>query len=337
MTSSSLLPFEAAVLATVRRRALFPPDAAVLVALSGGPDSTALLRTLAALREAGDLKALHACHVDHQLRAGSAADADFCASSCDALRVPLLRRAVEVGARGGLQEAARRARYRALAAAAGACGADFIATGPTLTDQAETVLLRLLRGAGARGLGGIPARRGRLVRPLLDRTRREVLDYLAASGAAFLSDPSNASPRFLRNRVRHEVAPLLESLAPGAERRLARVADLLRDDDRALERAARRLAPRSVTEVDAGRLAAAPLAVQRRVVRRLWRAATGSRRALEAVHVEAVLHLAARGHRASGPAALPGGRAAWCVAGRLQLGVTATRGGFPVRTRAGAR
>ncbi|GEJ57171.1 tRNA lysidine(34) synthetase TilS [Anaeromyxobacter diazotrophicus] len=337
MKPSSLLPFEAAVLGTVRRRALVPPGASVLVALSGGPDSTALLRALAALRGAGELAALHACHVDHQLRAGSAADADFCAATCDALRVPLLRRAVEVGARGGLQEAARRARYRALAGAAEACGAAWIATGHTLTDQAETVLLRLLRGAGARGLAGIPARRGRFVRPLLDRTRREVLDYLAASGAAFLSDPSNASPRFLRNRVRHELAPLLESLAPGAARRLARVADLLRDDDRALERAARRLAPRGATAVEAGRLAAAPLAVQRRAVRRLWRAATGSRRALEAVHVEAALRLLAGGRRVAGPVALPGGRAAWCAGGRLQLGVTATRRGFPVRPRAGAR
>jgi tRNA(Ile)-lysidine synthase len=317
------------VLGTIRRRALLAPGARVLVALSGGPDSTALLRALAALRRGGELGALHACHVDHQLRAGSAADASFCERLCDDLGVPLLRAAVDVAPGASLQEAARRARYRALAAAAVRCSADLIATGHTLTDQAETVLLRLLRGAGARGLGGIPARRGKYIRPLIDRSRREVLDYLTAAGAAFLEDPSNASPRFLRNRVRHELAPALEALAPGAEQRLARVADLLRDDDRALERAARRLVPRGASDAEAARLSGAPVAVQRRAVRRLWRAATGSRRKLEAVHVEAVLKLIEDGRR--GPVALPGGRAAWCAGGRVRVGVTSSRRGFPIK------
>lgn len=324
-----LHPFEAAVLATLRRRDLLSPDARVLVALSGGPDSMALLRALAALKQLGALAALDACHVDHQLRPGSAADGDFCATVCGQLGVPLLRVAVEVGAEGGVQEAARRARYRALRDAARRCGADRIATGHTRTDQAETVLLRLLRGAGARGLAGIPARRGLLVRPLIDLPRREVLDYLGAARAPFLEDPSNASPRYLRNRVRHELGAALEALAPGAERRIARVADLLRDDDRALELAARRLAPRGATEAEVARLRRAPLAVQRRAVRRLWRGATGSRRALEAIHVQAILRLLEPGR--TGPVALPGGRAAWCELGRLSLGVTTTRRGFPVR------
>jgi tRNA(Ile)-lysidine synthase len=328
VSSRRLLPFEAAVLETIRRRVLFGPSARVLVALSGGPDSTALLRAMAALLRNGELATLHACHVDHQLRAGSAADASACAALCRELEVPLLVSAVDVARDGSLQQAARRARYRALAGAAQGCGADHVATGHTRSDQAETVLLRLLRGAGARGLGGIPARRGRYVRPLIDRSRREVLEYLAEGGVAFLEDPSNTSPRFLRNRVRRELLPVIEALAPGAEPRLARLADLLRDDDRALERAARRLAPDGASSVDVARLARASRAVQRRVVRRLWRGATGSRRELEAVHVEAVLKLLRAGRR--GPVALPGGRAAWRARGRVQLGSTETRRGFPV-------
>ncbi|HZY02832.1 MAG TPA: tRNA lysidine(34) synthetase, partial [Anaeromyxobacteraceae bacterium] len=99
-------------------------------------------------------------------------------------------------------------------------GATRIATGHTRTDQAETVLLRLLRGSGARGLSGIPPRRGTVVRPLVDRSRAEVLAFLRAEGLPWLEDPTNRSPRFLRNRVRSEVMPLLGRLGPGLERAL---------------------------------------------------------------------------------------------------------------------
>lgn len=332
-SSLALETFESTVRRSIARRGLVERSATVLVALSGGPDSTALLHALVALRRRGELRAVFACHVDHQLRAGSHADGERCAALCGRLEVPLVRVAVDVGPGASVQQAARRARYRALAAAAAQVGADRVATGHTRTDQAETVLLRLLRGAGARGLGGIPARRGRFVRPLIDCSRAEVLAYLAAAGATYLEDPSNASPRYLRNRVRRELAPALEALAPGIERRLALAADLLRDDDRALEAAARRLVPAGRREVDLARLGRAPVAVQRRVVRRLWRAATGSRRALEAVHVEAVLRLL-RARRA-GPVALPRGLAAWRTSTVLAVGVTATRRGFPVRGATG--
>ncbi|HEX7624999.1 MAG TPA: tRNA lysidine(34) synthetase TilS, partial [Anaeromyxobacteraceae bacterium] len=157
---SHLDPFEAAVLATVRERRLFGGEARVLVALSGGADSVALLAALAALRGAGALEDVSACHVDHQLRPGSDADGVACAALCAELEVPLVRTPVTVPGGENVQQAARRERYRALRAAAALAGASRIATGHTMGDQAETVLLRLLRGAGARGLSGIPPRRG---------------------------------------------------------------------------------------------------------------------------------------------------------------------------------
>jgi tRNA(Ile)-lysidine synthase len=309
------------VLAAARRRRLFARDVRVLAAVSGGPDSTALLSALAALRQAGEIGALMACHVDHQLRPDSALDGAFCEGLCRRLDVSLERAAVTVPAASGVQAAARRARYAALFAAAERAGADVIATGHTRSDQAETVLLRLLRGAGARGLGGIPARRGRIVRPLLDRSRREVIAYLADRSLAWREDPSNASPRYLRNRVRAEVLPALVALAPSAEAHLARAAELLREDDRALERISARIVPRGATEVEVARLLAAPLAVRRRAVFRLWRAAAGTRRGLTAGHVTSVLALLRRSR--PGRVALPGRLEARVAYGRLELGLPA--------------
>jgi tRNA(Ile)-lysidine synthase len=308
-------PFAAAVLATCRRRKLLGADDRPLVALSGGPDSTALLAALAALRDGGLLGALAAVHVDHRLRPASAADAAPCRALCR--RMAVLFESVEVTvAAGNLQAEARRARYAALRSAAARLGATRIATGHTRTDQAETVLLRLLRGSGARGLSGIPPRRGNVVRPLIDRSRAEVLSYLRDLGLPWLEDPTNATPRFQRNRVRAEVIPLLEALNPSLERALARTADLLRDDERALDRLSRAAARGAVAEGEV--LLAAPVAVRRRAVRRLWRAASGRRAGLAHGHVEAVLALLRR--RGPGRSALPGGLEARFAYGRLELG-----------------
>jgi tRNA(Ile)-lysidine synthase len=310
-------PFEARVVETIRRRDLRCEGACVLAAYSGGPDSTALVAALAALRDAGLVAAVVACHVDHGLRPGGAEDAAHCARVCEALGVPFERTSVTVAA-GNVQASARRARYAALRAVAARVGAERIATGHTLSDQAETVLLRLMRGSGARGLAGIPARRGALVRPLIDAPRGAVLAYLRDRGIPHRDDPSNATPRFLRNRVRAEVLPALERLAPGAQARVARAADLLRDDDRALERRARALVPAGQTQVPVAALRRAPRAVAARVVRRLWCAASGSRRGLGRDHVAAVLAAAARGAPAS--VALPLGLEARAAYGLLRLG-----------------
>jgi tRNA(Ile)-lysidine synthase len=312
-----LHPYAAAVLDTLRRRRLAGPGDRVLVALSAGPDSTALLAALAEIRDAGAIRGLElsALHVDHRLRAGGDEDAAAAAGSCARLRVPLETVAVEVGP-GNVQAAARRARYAALRAAARRAGATRIATGHTRTDQAETVLLRLLRGAGARGLSAIPPRRGDIVRPLLDRSREEGIRYLADRALAWRADPTNATPRFARNRLRLEVWPALVALAPSAERALARTADLARDDERALARAARALVSDGAS-VAVAALREMPVAVRTRVVRRLWRSAGGRRGDLGADDVAAILALLRSG--APRRKALPGGLEARARYGTLEI------------------
>ena len=316
MRKKRLHPYVHSVLRTIRARRLLGPEDRVLVALSAGPDSTALLAALAGLRDAGEVAAVAALHVDHGLRAGGDEDAACAAAACGRLGVPFERVRVEVGA-GTVQAAARRARYAALRAEAARVGATRIATGHTRTDQAETVLLRLLRGAGARGLGGIPPRRGPFVRPLVDRSRAEGLADLAELGLAWRDDPTNATPRYARNRLRLTVWPAVLALAPAAERALARAADLARDDERALARRARALAPDGA-RVPVEALSGEPVAVRRRVVRRLWRAATGSTRGLDARHVDSVLSLLRRAR--PGRVALPGGLEASCRYGALSVG-----------------
>jgi tRNA(Ile)-lysidine synthase len=310
-----LQAYPAAVLATARRRRLLRPEDRVLVALSAGPDSTALLAALAALRDAGEIAAVAALHVDHGLRPGAEEDAACAAAACARLDVPLARARVVVRA-GNVQAEARRARYAALVEEADRIGATRVATGHTRTDQAETVLLRLLRGAGARGLAAIPPRRGRFVRPLIDRSREEGLRFLKGAGISWREDPTNETPRFARNRLRLRLWPALRTLAPSAELAIARTADLAREDERALSGLARELAGHE-TSVAIGVLAEEPNAVRRRVVRRLWRNATGRAAGLESKHVEGLLALL--GRRRPGRTALPGGFEALCRYGRLDI------------------
>jgi tRNA(Ile)-lysidine synthase len=325
MRNNRLDPYVRAVLATIRRRRLLGPRDVVLAAVSAGPDSTALVGALAALRDAGEVAGVATLHVDHGLRPGGAEDAACAAAACARLGVPFETVAVEV-ARGNVQAEARRARYAALRAAAARAGASRIATGHTRTDQAETVLLRLLRGAGARGLSGIPPRRGAFVRPLIDRSRAEGIAFCGRAGLAWREDPTNATPRFARNRLRLAAWPALGALEPAAERALARAADLARADERALGARARAVVGGG-TGVELALLAAEPLAVRRRIVRRLWKDA-GGRPGLEAKHVEAALSLARRGR--PGRVALPGSLEARCRYGRLEIAHPPTPRAAPV-------
>ncbi len=317
MRKKELHPYPRSVLATVRRRRLLAPDDVVLAAVSSGPDSTALVAALAALRDAGAIEKVIGLHVDHGLRPGGVEDAACAAAACERLDVPFESVRVRVAA-GNVQAQARRARYAALREAAARAGATRIATGHTRTDQAETVLLRLVRGAGARGLAGIPPRRGPFVRPLIDRSRQEGIAWLAELGLPWRDDPTNATPRFARNRLRLSLWPQLVALAPAAERALARAADLAREDERALSARGREIAVGGAAAVPLAALAGEPVAVRRRVVRRLWRRAGGRAARLEAKHVEAVLALVRRGR--PGRTALPGGIEARCRYGTLELG-----------------
>lgn len=313
--NSPIRGFVARVAETVARRRLVGADESVLVALSAGPDSTALVAALSALRDAGRIGKVSALHVDHCLRAGGELDARCARETCARLGVPFDSVRVSVGP-GNVQAEARRARYRALREAAARLGATRIATGHTLTDQAETFLMRALRGAGARGLSAIPPRRGAIVRPLIDVGRDEVVAFLEGERLSWREDPTNASPRYARNALRMELMPVLRRLEPRFDRALARAADLLRDDERALARSARALLSADGS-VSIASLKARPRAVRRRAVRRLWRESSRGARALSARQIDAVLALCRRGR--PGRLSLPGRLEARVAYGRITV------------------
>jgi tRNA(Ile)-lysidine synthase len=216
---------------------LFGRGDLVLCGVSGGPDSSAMLHALALLRRRIGHE-LVAVGVDHGLRSGAAAELQVAARLAEKLGVSYETRRVRVPRSGNLQMQARQQRLAALQNAAARHGAQVVATGHTADDRAETVVLRLLRGTGPRGLAALPPRapspvaprRGRavdLVRPLLAARRSDVLVHLERHGVRAASDPSNRDRRFLRVRVRHEVLPLLEQLSPRIVEHLCALADMV--------------------------------------------------------------------------------------------------------------
>ena len=245
---------------TLRRHAMLAGGESVLVAVSGGADSVALLHLLGLLAPAWRLR-LHVLHVDHGLRADSACDAGFVRMLGARLGVPVEVARVEVG-QGSVEAAARAARYAALEAEADRVGATRITTGHTADDQAETVLMRALAGAGLRGLAAIPPVRGRVIRPLLDVRRQALRDLLVAAGLPWLEDPTNQDRRFARNRIRHEVLPVLaEAVDADVVPLLGRTARLAREAVDALEQtASATLARLAMAESDALTLPRAALA-----------------------------------------------------------------------------
>ena len=250
-------PLHKHVVRALRARALLQPGQSVLVAVSGGPDSVALLSVLHNLAAAWKLS-LNVVHCNYGLRGvESDEDAWFVAALCRRLTVPCFVRPLharerEAGASSSLQARARELRYRLFRDLATELHAHRVALGHTADDQAETVLLRMLRGAGLRGLAGMPHIRERLfVRPLLGATRDEILSYLRAAGLSYRTDSSNAKSLYLRNRIRQELLPVLDSLAPAATRLLARQADILRADDQLLDRLAARCLRRVTQRGDA--------------------------------------------------------------------------------------
>jgi len=198
----------------------------VLLALSGGGDSTALLHVLAVLSKKLGFE-LSAHGVDHGLRVEAAAELARAEMHCGALGVAFSRTQLELRDGGNLQARAREARRAALVAAAATVGADSIATAHHADDRAETMLIRLLRGSGPRGLAVLPARSGVWIRPLSRARKSDVRAHLERHELSFAEDPSNANRRFLRTRVRLELLPLLEELSPQIVGHLCALADAL--------------------------------------------------------------------------------------------------------------
>ncbi len=278
----------------------------IAVACSHGPDSLALADALIALRPGR----VALVHVDHGLRPEAGLEAERVRAFAGGAGVPVVIVPVRVEPHGeGVEAAARLARHAALEQAAGELGARWIALGHHAGDQTETVLHRLLRGAGTAGLAGIPAVRGRLVRPLLGIGRPLIERYLAERSLTASRDAMNEDRRFLRARLRHDLLPWLRRENPALDDAVARAAAALREADEALvwmaDRAALATGVRDeagATRLDAGALAVYPAAVQKKLFLRL-------RPALEAAHLDALVELAARPAQGTVTIDLPGVRA----------------------------
>lgn len=282
--------------------------AKMIVGLSGGADSVCLLHVLQSL----DALPLHltAVHVNHGLRGEEAArDERFCRQFCEALGVEFCSVHVDVPAESaktgeGHEACGRRLRYEAFRKAAGEDG--YILTAHTADDNAETVLMHLLRGTGLSGLGGIPPVRGNILRPLLSCTRADVEQYCAQHDLTYMTDSTNESDLYLRNRMRREVLPVLKTMNPSALEAFSRMTEAVRADEQYLNACAQEAAktvitPRGVDEQALFKLAPA---LQRRILY-MWLCTKthSAQHQIESVHVEALLSLVGSGKSVTLPGA----------------------------------
>lgn len=293
---------------TLKEQAMLKGGEHLLIAVSGGPDSVALLHAMQRLAPRYDLS-LTAAHLNHGLRAAeSDRDEAFVRELCTAMGVRCICRRIAAGAladvRGhSLEEASREARYRFLLEVAEGCRADKIATGHHRDDQAETLLINLLRGSGVDGLKGIlPVRDDRIIRPLIDVDRARIISYLESSKLPSVQDSSNDEDRFLRNRIRRELVPLLtERYNPQLAQTLSQTAKIMRRESDCLQQ----LVQQSLTAwgIQPGdKNMSVPLqafgelheALQGRIIKSLTAGWGQQRRGIAYRHVQAVLQLIAK-------------------------------------------
>ena len=291
---------------TIEQYCMLCGGEAVVVGLSGGADSTALLYALLALRENFSLT-LYAAHINHMLR-GAEADRDqaFVQSMCDKLHVPCYctRQDVAAAARENgcsIEAAGHRVRYtyfRDIAAQVGACR---IAVAHNQNDVAETMLLHLTRGCSLSGLCGIPPVNGEIIRPLIQSDRTAILAYLAQQRIAYVTDSSNLTDAYPRNRIRHTILPELERMNPAAIATLTADAARFSIDNDWIEQQTDILCSRCLTieadsaQVDAQQLCQAHPALQYRVLMRAIAAVTGSARDISQSHLDAIRTLSRTG------------------------------------------
>jgi tRNA(Ile)-lysidine synthase len=319
---------------TIENHSMLVQGDHLLVAVSGGADSVALLRILARLANEYRLR-LTVAHLNHGLRgAESQREEAFVLRLSTEMGIACICKTVDIGSlrkvRGRSQEEiGREERYRFLDDAAERCGAGKIATGHHRDDQAETVLMHLLRGSGPEGLKGIlPIRVGRLIRPLLDVGRTEILEFLRREGVPYMTDSSNVSPVFLRNRIRAGLIPeLTANYNPRLVAGLCHTADIIRGEDDYLQGVVRRIidaweiAPTAAEAiVPIAALRGLHEALQGRIIKFLLEAAVTSKNGIGYRHIEAVLALSRK----------PDGR---CRSLDLPFGILVEREGGLLRIR----
>ena len=274
-----MTPYAERVWRFVCEQSLIPPAGRIAVAVSGGGDSVALLHLLAELAAEGHVALAGVVHVNHLLRP-PACDEDerFCRRLAAQFDVPCVVETfdvAEVARRDqiSIEHAGHRMRHACFGRAADRVGARHVALAHTMDDQAETVLLRMVRGAGAAGLSAMRPHRDRIIRPLLGVTRRELREYLGLRQIGFREDPSNLDTRIPRNRVRHVLMPMLREFSPNIAAVLSREAEIARADNEWLAQCADQEASRVVKRIEGGiamsvaSLSALPPAMSRRIVR----------------------------------------------------------------------
>jgi tRNA(Ile)-lysidine synthase len=317
-----LSPLEQRVLRTIKQYGMISPGDHVLAAVSGGADSVAMLHMLSTLKERLKIQ-LSIAHMDHGIRGEAARrEGSFVQELAGRFGLACVAEARDVPAHKGasglsLQEAAREVRYGFYRDAMAATGANKLALGHHADDQAETVIMRLIRGASLKGLAGIPAcRDGYIIRPLIGVERREIEAWLNERGIAFVPDTSAGEQHYLRNKIRHQLLPLLrEEYNSGIVATLGRTADLVRQDEQALEALVEDMVHSQIeTRQDEHTIAIAALQdagpdLYGRCVRRIIAGLKGDTRELTEKHIAAVIRLIEK----SGPSRtvqLPG---PWCV------------------------
>jgi tRNA(Ile)-lysidine synthase len=279
----------------IRKHGLLEEGDTVLAGVSGGPDSLALLFILRALAKEMRLR-LRIAHLDHGLRPESAAEARYVAALADKLKIPAVISRAELGKtakKGSLEEACRNARLDFLLRAAKDAQADKIALGHNLDDQAETVLMRILRGTGLYGLAGILPKRviygHTIIRPLLGLRRREIEAYLKRKKVIPLRDASNAEDVFLRNRMRRKLLPFLEKeYNRNIKQALANLAEGAAYDYEFLGRCARRAMGKKGSRIALARLKKAHPAIRRIIFRQAIAAAQGDTRRITFQHIREI-------------------------------------------------
>ena len=291
----------------------------ILCAVSGGRDSMCLLHYLHHLGKTCGFT-VAAAHLNHLMRPTAQRDVNFVRCFCGENGIPFYTEATPVCDKAKewnitVEEAGRRARYEFLTRTADAIGAERIATAHHQNDQAETVLLNLLRGTGPEGLGGIPPVRDRYIRPLLQTSRCEIEAYLEENGIGHIEDETNTSRAYARNRLRLDLWPALEELHGGARENIVRCANLVRQENVYLNELAAQYLPEIGTEISCEILQKAPPVLQGRILRQLMARLPAGKKDVGAVHVEALEKLSGE----KGMLSLPGGMAAKCDGRMLRI------------------